>query len=439
MNPSAYLIEIFLQQQWQAAGMIEVPDANAGMSGKLSFMYHLPYANQHWGRADAASVTGRLPVELDFHAFERWPAWLVDILPQGFNRRELCDVLGFNADAPSADWPLLLQGAGNPVGNMRIAEAHVALSERRIPVRGFTWDQVSQRDESFVEYLAQARLYLAGSSGVQGEWPKILLTEAEDELLYLDHALDDARARKHWIAKFPMVGKGPEFARILHAEYCYYVALRHLGLNARDANDIRYRDGVLFVRRFDRRVTLQGVERIAQESLYGLAGTEGSSPNLTHNEACRTILACSGAPQQDLIAYVLRDIANVVLGNTDNHGRNCAFQRFEDGRVRLAPVFDVAPMYLHPDMIARRMRWERDDNGSPDWASVVAQICPDDDDVATALWRAMSDFGERLEGLPEVLSRAGVEPAIVDHLELKIRSHRLRLAGLGSAVRPGRG
>ncbi len=171
MNPSTYQIELFLQQQWQVAGVIEAPDANAGMNGKLTFMYHLPYADRHWGRTDAASVTGRLPVEVDFYAFERWPAWLNDILPQGFNRRELCDALGFNADAPSADWPLLLHGAGNPVGNMRIAEAQIALSERRIPLQGFTWEQVSRRDESFVEYLAQARLYLAGSSGVQGEWP----------------------------------------------------------------------------------------------------------------------------------------------------------------------------------------------------------------------------------------------------------------------------
>lgn len=214
MNPSTYQIALFLQQQqqqqwqWQAAGVIEAPDANAGMNGKLTFMYHLPYADRHWGRTDAASVTGRLPVEVDFYTFERWPAWLIGILPQGFNRRELCDALGFNADAPSADWPLLLYGAGNPVGNMRIAEAQLAL-------------------------------------------------------------------------------------------------------------------------------------------------------------------------------------------------------------------------------IARRMRWERDNNGSPDWASVAVQVCPDDDELARALRLAMFHFGERLDGLPEVLSEAGVEPAFVQHLETKLRVHRLRLAKLG--------
>ena len=49
-------------------------------------------------------------------------------------------------------------------------------------------------------------------------------------------------------------------------------------------------------------------------------------------------------PEGEVVEYVKRDVANIVLGNKDNHGRNTAVQRHCDGTVRLAPVFDFAPM-----------------------------------------------------------------------------------------------
>jgi serine/threonine-protein kinase HipA len=45
----------------------------------------------------------------------------------------------------------------------------------------------------------------------------------------------------------------------------------------------------------------------------------------------------------------------------------------QNGTIGLTPVFDFAPMLLHPDGIARRMRWLRDDGGAPRWSSVVVQ------------------------------------------------------------------
>lgn len=82
-----------------------------------------------------------------------------------------------------------------------------------------------------------------------------------------------------------------------------------------------------------------------------------------------------------------RDVANVVLGNKDDHARNTAMQRLAEGTVRLTSVFDFAPMVLHLDGIARRMRWERDDGGAPRWQSVIAQ-CREVSGLALAAYRA---------------------------------------------------
>ena len=55
-----------------------------------------------------------------------------------------------------------------------------------------------------------------------------------------------------------------------------------------------------------------------------------------------------------------------------------ATPRFSAGLMapfRSPPLFDFAPMWLHPDGIARRLRWQADDGGAPNWASVINQAC----------------------------------------------------------------
>ena len=90
---------------------------------------------------------------------------------------------------------------------------------------------------------------------------------------------------------------------------------------------------------------------------------------------CRRLGEIATDPNREITEDIKRDIANIALGNKDNHGRNTAIQRRHDGTISLTPLFDFAPMWLHPDGIARRMRWQSDDGGSPNWASAIAQAC----------------------------------------------------------------
>jgi serine/threonine-protein kinase HipA len=76
-----------------------------------------------------------------------------------------------------------------------------------------------------------------------------------------------------------------------------------------------------------------------------------------------------------VLEYLKRDVANLALGNKDNHARNTAVQRDFNGHIALTPLYDFAPMYLHPDGIARRIRWDNNDAGQPDWARVLDRVC----------------------------------------------------------------
>jgi hypothetical protein len=65
-------------------------------------------------------------------------------------------------------------------------------------------------------------------------------------------------------------------------------------------------------------------------------------------------------PEKELREFVLRDLLDVALGNTDNHARNTSVLKWPDGRIELSPLYDFAPMILDRRMVARVSRWEDD-------------------------------------------------------------------------------
>lgn len=344
-----------------------------GWQARTHTGYDLQWAIAHLDARDAHALCCQFPVGLDDLQVDHWPPFLVDMLPQGYGRAELLRRLGLPSTAElSADWALLLAGAGNPIGNLRVKEAAQWLQQQPGRVQGFTEQEVASRAEDFTEYLASHGLFVAGSSGVQGEWPKILLTRADDGLLYLDHALDDARAREHYLVKFGR-GQNEELAKILRHEAPYMELARMLGLRVHEP--LQMRERALFIRRFDRQVHAGGVVRLAQESIATFTRRTGWESLPTHDEVCQELVRRCAGPQAEVLEYIRRDIANIALGNKDNHARNTAVQRDFDSGIRLTPLYDFVPMYLHPDGIARRIRWEADNGGSPDWGAVVDRVC----------------------------------------------------------------
>ena len=375
MDSLACTLQIFIDNAWRDAAALELSgDVQSGVNAATYLIYFPGYCLDYWYRVDAAALSIHVPVDLSSTAGKTWPPFLSDLLPHGYGRIELLKQLNRDEGAgPAADWALLCAGAANPIGNIRVKQAHAWVTERSgNKLRGFSMQEVASRAGDFNEYLAQHGLFLAGSSGIQGEWPKILLTQAHDGLFYLDHTLPDAEAQAHYIVKFGR-GKDEAMADILRLEAPYMQLAKRLGLNVHA--DLILHERALFIPRFDRAVRQEGVVRHGQESVASLCGISGFGMVPSHNEVCRQLGEVATDPTRDIIEYVRRDVANIVLGNKDNHARNTAIQRRHDGTIVLTPLFDFAPMWLHPDGIARRMRWQADDGGSPVWRSVIEQAC----------------------------------------------------------------
>lgn len=368
------VIQLFAAGQWQDVASVALQgDAAQGWRTPTYTGYAAEWAVAHTGARDAWALGSRWPVALWPLKLEHWPAFLLDLLPQGYGRAELLRQLGLPETAEAAaDWRLLLAGAGNPIGHIRVKEAAGWLAERRGAVLGFTEEEVASRADDFTSYLSGHGLFVAGSSGVQGEWPKILMTRAQDGLLYLDHTLPDAEAVDHFIVKF---GRGPneQLATILRNEAPYMAIAAHLGLRVHAPLALRER--ALFIPRFDRVVQFRQVTRLGQESLAAFMGMGGFGVAPAHEDVCAYLAESCTQPEQEVTEYLKRDVANLAFANKDNHARNTALQRDFAGNIRLTPVFDFAPMYLHPDGLARRMRWARSEQLAVDWNSVLNVVC----------------------------------------------------------------
>ena len=371
---NACTVQLHAAGVWHDVASVSLLGAEQdGWKAKTYAGYGVEWAFEHARATDAHAACVRWPVGLQPLEQAHWPVFLIDMLPQGFGRHELLRRIGQPATAGvAADWQLLLVGAGNPIGNLRVKEAAGWLSANAGALRGFTDDEVAQRGDAFSEYLASHGLFVAGSSGVQGEWPKVLLTRADDGLLYLDHTLPDERAVQHYIVKFGR-GTDPQLASILRHEAPYMGIAAGLGLRVHAPLVLRQR--ALFIPRFDRLAQGGGVMRLAQESVATLTGMPGFDALPSHDQVCEALIRHCTDPQTEVLEYIKRDIANLALLNKDNHARNTAVQRDFNGHIALTPVYDFAPMYLHPDGIARRIRWHDNDSGQPDWRRVVDRVC----------------------------------------------------------------
>ncbi len=410
---------------WHDAAALVVANDALGIRSPTALDYETGYFVEHGSMdfaddrpvTDARALSVRHPLDLAGVRLETWPPFLLDLLPQGHARRRLATELGFNPDDATFELPLLLRGAGGPIGNIRVKEAWEEERQRidGMSVTGVTTEQVFVRDPAFAHLAETFALIASGSSGAQGEWPKILMTEAEDGLWYPDPVIEDGRARDHAIVKMSRA-KFSEDRQILKAEAPYLEVAREFGL--RVGEPLAYRNDTLMIPRFDRRVGNEGVVRLGQESLVSAAGVAEFGFVTTHEHYLRTIMEVCTDPVPELIEYVLREVLASAMGDTDNHGRNTALQKHLDGRIALTPLFDFAPMTLSPDGMARSSTWECLRGGGA-WADyrIVAEAVGEiagDEQVADRLRAELGARAETVRTLPEIARRHGVEEEVIE-------------------------
>jgi serine/threonine-protein kinase HipA len=284
---------------------------------------------------------------------------------------------------------------------------------------GLTIDDVVARSEEFKERMFLHGMLGTGTTGVQGAAPKYLLTRDRAGLLHGDAVLPDGDATQHFIAKLPR-GSSAADRKVLRNEAAYMRVAAALGIRAHTDLPALHGD-VLLVPRFDRIARDGNVMRLHQESVASILGLRGFELRPSLFEVVAGIRKVVTDPAAETLEFIKRDVLNLAMRNTDNHARNTAVQRLNDGKVQLTPLFDFAPMYLDPESIPRALRWYRPDTKGEltNWAGVLTAL-PVPDHERRILAQALSGFAAQIERRPDVMDAQGVDHDIIEFLTQSI-------------------
>nr|WP_047168061.1 type II toxin-antitoxin system HipA family toxin [Sphingomonas sp. Y57] len=114
-------------------------------------------------------------------------------------------------------------------------------------------------------------------------------------------------------------------------------------------------DKVLVVDRFDR--TVEG-DRIHIEDAGQIVGAIGDRKYTmaTTETIINMIRRFSTDHRADILEAVRRIVADILLGNGDNHLKNWSFRFPQSGEIRLSPAYDIVPtiLFLPKDTLALR-------------------------------------------------------------------------------------
>ncbi len=430
-------IEVFRHGQWTPAAELRAVDI-----ARCRFEYLADYIFS--ADPNPLQISHGLPV--GFSPQAQWdrgagmednltpPSFLYDLVPQGKGRQFLLASLQA-ADADNLVMPLVMAGAFNPIGNIRLTSA-VAFFQREIQrmgsagltgTQGFALDDILQHSESYLDHIGMYAMLAAGTTGVQGVAPKFLLATDQQGQWFADLALDDSLVHAHWLLKLPR-GRAEEDRAVLRNEAPYLRAAKACGLRVHA--DPMLKGELLFLRRFDRVVDSTGLHRLPQESLASVIGMTGVTRAVAQNQLLAGLRAVSSDPMDETLEFLKRDVLNLALRNTDNHARNSAVQTTLDGRVQLTPLFDFAPMFKDPEVVARSCHWE-DSHGvrQKTWLSVIESLAiPEEEKVAVAA--ALYHYAATVASLHTVAQDMGVDTDILEQCRRTIDTQAEQLQAL---------
>ena len=443
---SKITLQCWLKNAWHDAAVLTVQNPEQGRSGSAELEY-LPDYVARFIDIPAAQLGFEYPVDFFPHQCDHWPAFLLDIFPLGAARRVICLRIGLsNPGSLSHDFQLLRDHCPSPVGNVRVKES---VSNNPAPAIGFPMEDVLKRDTNFLDYARDHGATIGGATGAGGEAPKLLVSLGNDGLYYPSGSIDESLCREHFLVKFPRHSSSLNDQIILEAEARYYQILdrmSHLESINTDPDGLPSiffaadnRQGIskpsLWLKRFD----ANAGQRVGLESLYSLQGVIEPGQTVQHLDYLNTLCRYWTIRNQEthipkLVSdYIKRDLLNVVLGNTDNHGRNTAILK-TDTDIQLAPVYDLAPMCMDSEGMTRTSRWGSQElGGNFDWHG----IC---DDAATVhnslssedLWQSLQDFTrDDLIHIPELAREYKLPESVCHHPGINLNGLEKRLQNWG--------
>ncbi len=424
-------IEVYHGGAWHDAFDVTFSEPAGGFASRTTAAYRNEYVGEHvdqLGSVQEHAVGVRYPVDFEVWAQEAWPAFLLDVMPSGAARRWWRRRLATrDLTENELSFKLLRDHTTSPIGNLRVKSERPDIQ----PV-AFSKEDVCRRDVSFLDYAIESGAAIGGATGAGGDAPKVLLVEDADGNVYPEGTLPDEAVRKSWLVKWPRGQDRDRDRLVLYAEHLYAEAMATIGLDIRVGEHHKFEDSKpsVWFPRFDRLPTEQGLERLAVESFYSMAGISVHGASATHFEYIAALMqVCEADQREDFVSEIIcRDILDLIVGNSDNHGRNRAIIR--NGGIRLAPYYDVAPMVMDPEGVVRTSRWgDFERGGQIDWVGVFEHVGQWADELTVR--ENVQRFASQLLDLPDALRDLNLPDEVFDFPRIHLKDARATLKQWG--------
>lgn len=425
MNSLTLTLQTFFDMQWHDMAILSFDNKTY----KFQHLEYLEeYAMQHLLEDNLFACSLHYPINF-YNDNKGFAYFLDDIVPSGASRNYWENALNLRGlKAEEAYYQLLKYGAIAPIGHLRIKEAYEEIHNKINQNTVFyTIDDVKNRCSSFLEHCHEQGMIVSGATGAGGEAPKILIRMNLQQHIWIDNEQSGKSQDDYFLVKYPRHKKTERDCDILRAEYYYYQELASMGFDTIDIKKMRLEEGEdypsLWLPRFDIIHDENGnCQRYAVESVYSLM-QKGAGSTLKH-EACIeqliNLIQKSNTIQNGgvfnvaefVIEWVRRDLLNIIFGNSDNHGRNIAFLRSKND-IKLAPIYDFAPMKADPEGIVRTIKWSDkvEKGGEYDFQAIAESLAYHIE--PSQLMSALHQTAQQLLDLQSQLHQRGVPTSIL--------------------------
>lgn len=224
-----------------------------------------------------------------------------------------------------------------------------------------------------------------------------------------------------------------------HAEnehFCLALA-RALGLPAASSEVAHFGDETAFVvERYDRRVTDRGIIRIHQEDMcqaFGVPPTKKyeneDGPGVS--KIVHFLRETSGSPREDVQTFIDAIAFNWLIGGTDAHAKNYSILIGAGGRVRLAPLYDLASILPYDEFDFMKIKLAmklggkyrvRDITGRS-WEKLAAEVRLDKDEVAQRVRELTARMPDEAGTIHKKLRKTGMAHPVLDRLAERISAN----------------
>jgi serine/threonine-protein kinase HipA len=225
----------------------------------------------------------------------------------------------------------------------------------------------------------------------------------------------------------------------LENEHLCLTLAREVGLAAATSEVRRFGEEVaIVVTRYDRivRSRREPALRLHQEDLsQALTVLPASKYQSEGGPSPRRIVELlrehSERPQEDIHAFVDALAFNWLTAGTDGHAKNYSLLHAAGGRVRLAPLYDLATALLYPSLDPERLRlamkvgsaYRIRDIVGRSWIDLAEDLGLSAPVVLERIERMTEKILEQLETIGARMTDAGLDPAVVRRLVEVLARH----------------